>query len=294
MAPRAVPDNHSENDMIRKTFKVALLTGAVLGGAGFLFFGTAFPSYVSSMATSVRESVAGQIPIELEIKRAEGLIKQIDPQIDNCKRDLARSEVELEDLQESIQELEERVAVEQRKLKRGYKLLQDGGDIELAANYGARRRVTLDLQRTKDSYVNNTAILKAKRMLVTRETRNVEAAKQKLIAVRTQRESLIDQIRSLKTQQREIETLAANSDRFDLDSSALSQAKEVIETVRKRLDVAQRVLENDMAFHGEDPDAPVISQRDMMSELEELFAAEAAPNSASAEVIEIPAETRGR
>ncbi len=294
MAPRAVPDNHSENDMIRKTFKVALLTGAVLGGAGFLFFGTAFPSYVSSMATSVRESVAGQIPIELEIKRAEGLIKQIDPQIDNCKRDLARSEVELEDLQESIQELEERVAVEQRKLKRGYKLLQDGGDIELAANYGARRRVTLDLQRTKDSYVNNTAILKAKRMLVTRETRNVEAAKEKLIAVRTQRESLIDQIRSLKTQQREIETLAANSDRFDLDSSALSQAKEVIETVRKRLDVAQRVLENDMAFHGEDPDAPVVSQRDMMSELEELFAAEAAPNSASAEVIEIPAETRGR
>ena len=45
--------------MIRKTFKWMLLSSAVLGGAGFLFLGTDFPSYVGTVASSVRESVAG-------------------------------------------------------------------------------------------------------------------------------------------------------------------------------------------------------------------------------------------
>ncbi|MCR9244061.1 MAG: hypothetical protein NXI31_03455 [bacterium] len=269
--------------MIRKTFKMALLTGAVLGGAGFLFFGTAFPSYVSTMASSVRETVEGQVPIDLEIKRAEGLIQQIDPQIETCKRDLARSEVELEELQRSITDLEETVGLEERKLKRGVKLLSSTEGVALAADFGARRRVNLDLARTKDSYVNNMAILKTKRALVTRQTRAVDAAKQKLLAVRTEREALKDQIRSLKTQKHEIEALAANSDRFDLDSTALSQAKEVITKVRKRLDIAQRVLENDMSFHGEDPSVAMQSNRNVVQEIEELFAAE----SADANVIEI-------
>lgn len=260
--------------MIRKTFKWVLLTGVVLGGAGFLFLGTAFPSYVSTMATSVRETVVGQIPIDLEIKRAEGLIKQIDPQIQNCKRDLARSEVELEELQRSIEHLQEVVSVEERKLKTGVKLLAGGddGQVALAADFGARRRVHIDLQRTKDSYVNNMAILKTKRALVERQARAVDAAKHKLIAVRTEREALQDQIRSLKTQQREIEAMAANSSRFDLDSTALSQAKEVITTVRKRLDIAQRMLENDMLFQGEDPNAVALERRDVVEEIEQLFA----------------------
>ena len=44
--------------MIRKTFKTLLIGSVVLGGAGFLFLGTDFPSYVSTVATSVREEVA--------------------------------------------------------------------------------------------------------------------------------------------------------------------------------------------------------------------------------------------
>ena len=51
--------------MIRKTFKMLLIGSAVLGGAGFLFLGTDFPSYVGSVASSVRESVTEQIPVEI-------------------------------------------------------------------------------------------------------------------------------------------------------------------------------------------------------------------------------------
>ena len=260
--------------MIFKTFKMVLLTGAVLGGAGFLFLGTAFPSYVSTMASSVRENVVGQIPIELELKRAEGLIRQIDPQIATCKRDLANAEVELDRLQESVGQLEKVADGEEKKLKVGARLLSGDGtsEVQLAADFGARRRVQVDLQRTKDSYVNNVAILKAKRALIDRQSKAVDAAKQRLIAVRSEREALEDQVRALKTQQQQVEALAANSQRFDLDSTALSQAKEVIATVRKRLDVAQRMLENDMVFQGDDPMSVAVDERNVVREIEELFA----------------------
>ena len=278
--------------MIGKTFKWMLLGGAALGGAGFLFLGTDFPGYVGTFASSMRESVAGSIPVDIELKRAEGLIRQIDPQIDTCKRDLARAEVELEELQTSVVHLEKVVDGEERKLKTGAKLLSgDGGgsQVQLASDLGSRRRVSVDLQRTKDSYVNNVAILKTKRALIERQSRAVDAAKQRLLAVRTEREALEDQVRSLKTQQMQVAALSAQSQRFDLDSTALSQAKEVIAAVKKRLDVAQRMLENDIGFHGE-PVFEVGEQRDVVKEIHELFAPSrdgAQSRDASCAVVEI-------
>lgn len=275
--------------MIRKTFKMLLLGSLALGGAGFLFLGTDFPSYLGSMASSVRESVADKIPVEIELRRAEDLIRKIDPQIDTCKRDLARAEVELEDLQESVVHLEKVVTAEEKKLRVGAALLreEDGAGVRLAADYGARRRVSADLSRTKDSYVNNVAILKTKRTLIERQTRAVGAAKERLAAVRYEREALEDQVRALKTQKMQVEALAATSNRFDLDSSALSQAKEVISGVRKRLDVAQRMLENDLAFQGE-PVGDLVEERDVLQEIDELFDA-GEPAEAAALTIELPA-----
>jgi predicted nucleic acid-binding Zn-ribbon protein len=266
--------------MFGKTLKMVILSGAVLGGAGFLCFGTAFPSYARTVFSSVRETVVGQIPVELELKRAEGLIRQIDPQIDSCKRDLANAEVELERLQASVVQLERVVDGEEKKLKVGARLLTSDGPAEaqLAVDLGTRRRVQVDLQRTKDSFVNNLAILKAKRALIDRQAKAVDAAKQRLVAVRNEREALEDQVRALKTQQQQVEALAANSQRFDLDSTALSQAKEVIATVKKRLDVAQRMLENDMV--AEDPVAVAVDERNVLREIEELFAAVPAESAA--------------
>lgn len=277
--------------MIGKTIKLVILSGAVLGGAGFLLLGTAFPSYVATAATSVREGVVGQIPVDLEIKRAEHLIQQIDPQIDTCKRDLARAEVELEELQRSVQRLEQAVDQEEKKLKVGARMLSSDGaaEVQLAAEFGSRRRVEAELRRTKDSYVNNSAILKAKRALIERQSKAVDAAQQRLYAVRSEREALADQVRALKTQQQQVESLAANSSRFDLDSTALSQAKEVITAVRKRLDVAQRMLENDMVFEGGEAIEVGAEHRDVVQEIHELFGGgQVGGPAAPAAMVELP------
>ena len=275
--------------MICKTLKWMLLSGAVLGGAGFLFLGTDFPSYLGTMASSVRESVTGAIPVDIELRRADGLIRQIDPQIDRCKLDLARAQIELENLQNSVTHLEKVTGAEEKKLKVGAKLLSgDGtGEVMLASDSGVHRRINADLARTKDSYVNNVAILKVKRALIERQTRAVEAASQRLDAVRTERGALEDQVATLKTQKMQVEALAAQSKRFNLDDSALSQAKEVIAHVKERLDVAQRMLENDMVFQGEDPAEVAVEQRNVLKEINELFAS---GGTAAATVIALPTQ----
>jgi flagellin-like hook-associated protein FlgL len=178
---------------------------------------------------------------------------------------------------------------EEKKLKVGAKLLSgDGtGEVMLASDSGVHRRINADLARTKDSYVNNVAILKVKRALIERQTRAVEAASQRLDAVRTERGALEDQVATLKTQKMQVEALAAQSKRFNLDDSALSQAKEVIAHVKERLDVAQRMLENDMVFQGEDPAEVAVEQRNVLKEINELFAS---GGTATATVIALPAQ----
>ena len=102
-----------------RPIKWLCISAAVLGGVGFLMFGSDLPSYVGTLAGSVKESIQGQIPIDLQLKRADKLIREVEPQIENCKRDVARAQVELEELQESIDRLEIVVEAEQRKLRTG-------------------------------------------------------------------------------------------------------------------------------------------------------------------------------
>jgi len=264
--------------MICKAIKWLVLSGTVLGGAGFLLFGTNLGSYVGTMAASVKEGIEGQIPVEFEIRRAEKLIQQIDPQVENCKRDVARTEVELDDLKASVTQLEKVCDSEEKKLKTGARMLSGDGNAEyrLASDHLGRRRVETDLQHTMDSFRNNQAILKTKRTLIDRQSESVNVAKQRLQAVRAEKENLEDQVRALKTQQQWIQTMAASSKRFDLDDSALSQAKEALKKVQNRLAIAQKMLEADVVILPEDAVASEPS-RDVLKEIAEQFGAPGQP-----------------
>lgn len=261
--------------MIRKSFRILFVGGAALAVLGYVLFGGAFPSYFGTAVDTARAAVADHVPVDLEIRRAEGLIRQVDPQIEACKRDLARAEVELEDLQQSVQRLEQCVAAEEQKLKLGAERLRGGAVLAVAADGAELRRVQAALERRKDGYVNDAAMLKTRRTLIERQQQAVAAARQRLDAVRIERGALDDQLQALRTQKLQLDALGATSRRFELDDSALGRAKEALAGVKKRLDVAQRVLENDLAFAGE-PAADPSPGRDVVKEIDELFARAAA------------------
>ena len=65
--------------------------------------------------------------------------------------------------------------------------------------------------------------------------------------------------------------MAATSSRFDLDDSALSRAKEVLGRVKKELDVAQRVIEDDL-YHQQGITGELPAGIDVVKEIDTFFA----------------------
>jgi chromosome segregation ATPase len=255
-----------------KIIKWTVISTAALVAGGFFLFGTHMGSYISTVTGSVREGIRGQIPVEFELKRAEKLIQEIDPEIQGCKRDLAQAEVDLDDLSASVNKLEQIVASEHRKVQNGYKFLagEGNGEVRLASNRYQQRRFETELAHAFDAYNNNTAILKTKQALIERQTQAVAAAKQRLDVVRAEKVRLESMVSSLKVQKASLDALAAGSQRFDLDDSSLSKAKEVLANVKERLDVTQKMLEYDMFPEtiGDIAEAP---RRDIITEIREHF-----------------------
>ncbi len=260
-----------------KLIKWSLITVIVVGGLGFAVLGDHFGSYIGTVGSSVRDSVRGNIPIEFEIKRAEKLIRAIDPEVNECKREVARAEVELDHLVRNVARLEKLVQKQERKLKSGQKLLSDvqTSSHELATGrVYSRRRVEIDLGRTFEMFKNNKAMLKSKQALIERQTVAVSASRIKLDSVRTRKVELENTIAALKVQKKHLDALAASNRRFDLDDSALGRATEVLADVKKRLDVTQKMIEDDMFFADGITDEKT-PNRDILKEISLHFAEDA-------------------
>lgn len=270
-------------------FCMKLIKWSALGLAGaaaatFFVFGEHTGSYISTMTSSVRDNVRGKIPMNFELKRAERLVADIEPQIQTCKRDVARAEVELTELDAEIEAIGETVVRDERKLKAGRDVLVSatGSAVyELAGRQYDKTRVELDMMRTLEAHRANLNIFKSKKALRTRQAEAVEAARTRLDAVRAQKSRLEDQIASLKVQKQQLDAMAASSTRFDLDDSALSKAKEVLARVKKELDIAQKVIEDDI-FHADGIAVAMPEGVNVVQEIEAFFAeTEQAPAKAS-------------
>ena len=247
---------------------VAIGTVATVAG-GYFVFGSHIMSYLGTAANSIRDGISGQIPIDFELKRAENLIREIDPQLHSARRDVAEAQVELADLEKTVERLERQVQQDERKLKTVSTALADGGEVDFRLATYERTRVEINLSRTFDNYKNNLALLDGKRALIERQAKAVAAAQSHLDAVRAEKARLEDMVAALKTQKKQLDTLAANSKTIELDDTALGRARDVLENVKRRLDVAQKMLEDDIFFAGGTEQG---SDQDIALEIQRYFA----------------------
>lgn len=265
--------------MFKKMFKWTLISAVILGAGGLFLFGSHAGSYLHTVSNSVRNSVKEAIPVEFEIRRAERLIQAIDPEINECKREVARAEVDLEHLIDQVNRLKKTVIRQERKLKDGVELLQTTAKFSsytLGKHTYSRRRVEIDLERTLDVFKNNKAILTSKQKLIERQTMAVTASRTKLESVRTRKATLENTIATLKVQKQHLDALAASHKRYDLDDSALAKATKVLDDVKKRLDVTQKMIEADIFFiEGDSEDGK--PTRDIVKEISTQFSGEEAP-----------------
>ena len=233
--------------MMKWTFRALIaLTIALVGG--FFFFGRDLPSYVKSSVNSIKESVQSNVPVELEIQRARDLLDEIEPEIINNIREVAREEVEISVLESELRDKEASVASEQSKIRRLREKL-DGEHVSyrIGRQKFTRTQLLEDLARRLENVQSAEALVAQKSKLLTTRQAALTAALRQLEEARQERAELSAQISTLESEYR---LLAAETEgsKFEIDSSKLGQTKRLIDELRKRLEIQKKVLSSEAKF----------------------------------------------
>lgn len=255
--------------MIKKILGI----GIVAVVAGFLLLGTGFGSYVGTAMGIFKEKIRGSIPTEFEIRRAENMIAGIVPEIQACKKVVAEEEVAVDYLESEIRELaavqtqnRKKIDIQRVALERGESYYHFGG------HRYSRAALEVQLERSFDEFTQNETLVETKNRLLESRLQSLEAAKVKLEQVRLEKSRLENQVQNLYAQLRQVEAMEANATHFTLDDSKLARAKELLARCKKRLDVAQKMIENDREILPEIDISAEGESRDIVSEVARYFA----------------------
>lgn len=231
-----------------KWTKRIILGGVIVGTVGALLLGTSAFSYVRSSGRILKTAVKDSIPVEFELQRARDLLGDLIPEMQANLRLVAAEEVEVANLEKEIEKERQSTAQEREKVQVLRSSLQTE---KVSYRFGGREftrgEVVEELARRFEGVKTADVLLGGKEDLLKNRRRSLDAALQKLEKTRLSRIQLASQIEALEGQFRLVQAQAAGSE-FRLDDSKLAQTERLIAELKKRLEVAQRVLAREAKF----------------------------------------------
>ena len=256
--------------MIMKCLKygsIAVVAGAIVGG---LVFGRDLASYVRSSAKSVQTAVKDKVPIEFELQRARDMVDQIIPELQANILLIAREEVEIGALNADIAESQENVADERQRIAKIRNRL-DSPQVVFTFNdrQFTRRQVTEDLGRRFERFKQSEMSLAAKQRLLETRQNSLHAAMDMLDGARSRKADIEQAIEGLTAQHRLVQAASVGSG-ISVDDSKLAQTQKLITQIKRRLDVAERVLAHESQFVQAIP-VDVLDEKDLLVEVDDYF-----------------------
>jgi hypothetical protein len=256
--------------MFGKWIKRGVIATVGMTLVGGLLFGGDLMSYVKSSAHAVRGHVKSNVPIEFELTRARDLLDEIIPEMHANIRRIATEEVELASLKADIFASSEKLTEERARVAK----LRDVVGVELASyRVGGRKytrdQVVDDLSRRFDRVKEAEVVLAGKERLLTQREVTLAAAEQMLAKTRSQKSMLKDKIDSLASQHRLVQAAAVGS-RMEMDNSKLAQTEKLIGEIKKRLDVAERVLARESEFV-QTIEVSVVDEDDLFAQVDDYL-----------------------
>jgi chromosome segregation ATPase len=253
------------------------LLGATLGaGALYLAFGTSAPSYVRTAFHKVRDNVKHSTPVPFEIDRARDQIAELEPAIHDNIENLARAQVEVENLDREIITIRTNLGTE-KKVLTALRSSLESGDFKLAGNvtYTADE-VKTELKNRWDHFLQVSSYLKDKEETLKARQKAVVAARMQLQQMAAAKQALATKLAGIEARLKMIQT-TKESNEFNFDDSALARAKASVADLEKRLDVMARTAEMEGKYS--DSGIPVIIEpsRDVLKEMDAEFGAPEKP-----------------
>jgi hypothetical protein len=240
---------------------------SVIGG---LLFGKDVASYVRSSAKSVRTVVKDSVPIEFELRRARDLLDEIIPEMHANVKLIAQEEVEVAGLNVDIAKSEKLIEEEQVRIaKLRDALAKPQARYCFGGQEYPRSYVKSDLANRFENLKESELHLASKRRLLESRENSLHAAMQLLEQTRSRKRALEDQIESLASKHRLVKAAAVGS-HIQVDNSKLAQTEKLIAQIKKRLDVAERVLAHESKFVQAIPVDSVV-EADLLTQVDEYF-----------------------
>jgi chromosome segregation ATPase len=253
--------------MLKKLFTGTLIAGLVLGG----LVTTGAWTYVRTGAGEARQMVKDSVPIEWELKRARQMIHDLKPEIAKNMQVVAKEEVSVGRLEEEIQTKENLLIKSRDDIMRLKDDLKSGAVHFVYANRKyTQDQVRDDLSnRFKQFQVHEKTATKLKQVLDARR-KNLEAARRKLDEMLAAKRALEVEVENLQARQTMVE-VAQTSNPVSLDDSHLSSTRKLLDEIRTRIDVAEKMTASEGVLHGSIQLDPAPTTSDVLQEIADYF-----------------------
>lgn len=250
--------------------KRLVIGGGVLLLLGTLFVGREAVSYVRTSLGYLKGSVQESIPIEFQIERARGMINDLVPEVRKNMHVIAKEEVEVQRLKEQIEQTQGRLGKEKTEVLRLKTDLASGQDVfKYAGRSYTCAQVKADLANRFERYKTGDATLGSLQQILTARERSLDAARQKLEGMLAAKRQLGVEVENLQARLQMI-AAAQTTSNYQFDDSRLGRAKELVASLRTRLDVAERLVNAETNMHGEIP-LDATTPENIVDEVTEYF-----------------------
>ncbi len=230
--------------------KKIVIGGALASMLAGLAMGTGVWSYARTAGGWLHQTAKDSVPLEWEIKRAQQMIADLDPEIaDNAKR-IAHEKIRVARLEKELGVSRESLADAQNDIQR----LK--GDLEKGDNVFVYSGKTYTSAQVKDDLGRRFDRFKTRKETSSKLEQMLQARQGTLSAAHERMEAMMSAKRQLEV---EVENLQARlaalrvsqtSSELALDDSALSRTRELLDEIATRIDVEEEVTQADVKYFG--------------------------------------------
>ena len=255
--------------MLCKAVKYVFVGGLLVALVGAVLWGTESLGYLKTGVRRVQRHVNEQVPIEFELQRARDMLNDIIPELQGNIRAIAHDEVEIANLRADIKRSTDSLASEETQISKLRGQLETHTVSFENGTPVSVERVTEKLASRFSRYKEAEMILASKAKLLETRERSLQAALQMFDRAKSRKAELEQQVEALVAQHRLIQAQSYTS-KSGINNSQLTRADNLLSQIKKRLDVAERVLAHEGEFVGIVEDAPVDTKA-VMAEVDEYF-----------------------
>ena len=250
--------------------KKLVLLGAVAAVGLTALWSSTGSSYVRTAIHSASDTMKNSVPIEFEIERARQMIKDLKPEIAANMQLVAREEAGVERLAGEVEAKKQQIAKAKNDIMRLKGDLESGSvRFVYAHREYSSQQVKDDLQaRFKQFQGHEKTANKLSQVLTARE-KNLDAARRKLEEMLNAKRQLEVDIETLQARMMVVQ-VAQTASPVALDDGQLSNTRQLLDDIRTRIDVAERMAANEGALEGSIPLEDTASP-DLLSEIADYF-----------------------